>query len=116
MISRFGFILHDNSLTCYKGAPQLYGPQKEPQMASSPIHQKYPEDSANRDYDIFEELPDGSTVWRACVFGMGRAELKLRDLARESNNRFFAFNPKDRSEPVIQSSKSDARQNLHRAS
>jgi hypothetical protein len=70
-------------------------------MASSPTHQKYPEDSANRDYDIFEELPDGSTVWRACVFGMGRAELKLRNLAMESNNRFFAFNPKDRSEPVI---------------
>ena len=37
----------------------------------------------------------------ACVCGMGRAELKLRDLARESNNRFFAFNPKGRSESVF---------------
>ena len=85
-------------------------------MEFSPTQHKYTEDSANRDYDIFEELPDGCSVWRASVFGMGRAELKLRDLARESNNRFFAFNPKDRSEPVIRPWKSDSRQNLHRTS
>jgi hypothetical protein len=70
-------------------------------MASSPTHQKYPEDSANRDYDIFEELPDGSTIWRACVFGMGNVEGMLRQLARESNNKFFALNLQDPKEHVI---------------
>ena len=50
-------------------------------MASSLIHQKYPEDAANRNYDIFEELPDGSTVWRGCMVGMENVESKLRRLS-----------------------------------
>ena len=77
-------------------------------MASSLTHQKYPEDSANRDYDIFEELPDGSTVWRACVFGMGNVEGMLRQLARESNNKFFAPNLNNRSEPATRPGNSGA--------
>lgn len=85
-------------------------------MANSPTHQKYPEDSANRDYDLFEELPDGSTVWRASVFGMSNTEIKLRELARESNNRFFALNLHDRSEPIIRPWKSRATKSLERAS
>jgi hypothetical protein len=57
---------------------------------------KYPPDSDNRDYDVFEEFPDGSTVWRGRVFGMGQVELKLRELARESDNKFFALSMHDR--------------------
>jgi hypothetical protein len=75
-------------------------------MSTSPTRQKYPEDSANRDYDIFEESPDGSTIWRACVFGMENAERCLREFARESNNKFFAINLLDRFEPVILPNKS----------
>ena len=69
-------------------------------MPDCPTHQKFPEGSANRDYDVFEEFPNGSSVWRACVFGMGNVELKLRELAKETSNRIFAVNLQGRSEPV----------------
>lgn len=75
-------------------------------MADFPTLPKIPVGSANRDYDVFEELPDGSTIWRACVFGMRNAELKLRDLARESNNKFFALNLQDQNQLVIRLLKS----------
>jgi hypothetical protein len=85
-------------------------------MTSCPTHQKFPEGSTNRDYDIFEELPDGGTVWRACVFGMRNAELKLREFARESNNKFFALNLQDRTQRVIRPFRPPARKSLGRAS
>jgi hypothetical protein len=81
-------------------------------MSECPTRQKFPEGSTNRDYDVFEEFRDGSTVWRACVFGTGNAEMKLRELARESNNKFFALYLYERSQPVIHPSKSLARQRL----
>ena len=62
-------------------------------MPDSPTHQKFPEDSLNRDYDIFEELPDGSTIWRACVLGMGNVELKLRELAGETTSKYLCIIP-----------------------
>jgi len=69
-------------------------------VANFPSPQKYPLGSLNRDYDIFEQLPDGSTIWRACVFGMKNVELKLLEMARETNNKFFALNLQDRSCPL----------------
>ncbi len=65
------------------------------------MHQKFPEDSANRDYDVFEELPDGSTVWRLSVFGMESVELKLRELSKETGNKLFALHLQDPSLSVI---------------
>ncbi len=85
-------------------------------MPECPTHHKFPEDSVNRDYDIFEELPDGSTIWRACVFGMGNVEQKLRELARETTNKFFALYLRDQSSPVIRPSKAPERQRSRRAS
>jgi hypothetical protein len=70
-------------------------------MANLPTPQRYPLGSLNRDYDIFEELPDGSTVWRVCVFGMDNVELKFREMARETSNSLFAVNLLDLSEPVV---------------
>lgn len=70
-------------------------------MSDSLSHLKFPDDSANRDYDVFEEFADGTTVWRACVFGIASAERKLRELARESNNNFFAINLQDQNQYVI---------------
>lgn len=84
-------------------------------MPDCPTLQKFPEDSANRDYDLFEELPDGSTIWRACVFGMGNVELKLRELAKETSNKLFAVNLQDRPLPVIHPSKAPANQQSRRA-
>jgi hypothetical protein len=85
-------------------------------MSDCPSLHKCPEVSTNRDYDIFEELPDGSTVWRACVFGMENVELKFRELAHETSNRVFAISLLDRSIPIIRSSKSTSRKDLRRAS
>jgi hypothetical protein len=70
-------------------------------MADFPTLHKFPEGSANRDYYLFEKLPDGSAVWRDCVSGMENVEMRLRELARESNNKFFALNLGDRSHPII---------------
>jgi hypothetical protein len=81
-------------------------------MRDCPILHKFPEGSANRDYDIFEQLPDGANVWRTCVVGMQNVELKLRELARESNNKFFAINLQDRTQFVVRSLKPTRRQEL----
>jgi hypothetical protein len=43
------------------------------------------------EYDIFEKLPDGSSIWRACVPGQFDAERKLHELAEHSTNGFFAI-------------------------
>jgi len=88
---------------------------KESLMTDCLTSQKFPEGSANRDYDIFEEFPDGSTIWRACVFGMANVEAKMTELAIQSNNKFFALNLQDRTHAVIRPLKSLSRQELRRA-
>jgi len=60
-------------------------------MRDCPTLHKFPEGSTSRDYDIFEELADGTKVWRACVVGMENVELKLEELSRESNNKLLAL-------------------------
>lgn len=45
-----------------------------------------------RKYDLFEKFPDGSSLWRACVVGLGGARLHMFDLARRSPNKFYAMN------------------------
>ena len=85
-------------------------------MTDCPTHHKFPEGSTIREYDVFEELPDGSPVWRACVFGMGNVERKLRELAKETTNKFFALNLQDRTQRVIRPFGPRVRQNLGRAS
>jgi hypothetical protein len=44
-----------------------------------------------RDYDIFEKFPDGSTIWRGCVFGEYETRRRLQDLAERSPNEFVAI-------------------------
>lgn len=44
----------------------------------------------NRQYDIFEILPDQSVMWHACVVGLARALEKLEALGRETLNECFA--------------------------
>jgi len=85
-------------------------------MTDIPMQYKIPEKWANRDYEVFGEFPDSSTVWRACVFGMENVELKLRELAKETTNKFFALSLQDRSQAVIRRLKSSRKQELHRAS
>jgi hypothetical protein len=95
-----------NCSVCGKGAA----------MPDSPTRHKFPEGSSDSDYDIFEEMPDGGTVWRACAFGMENVELKFRELAKETSNRIFAINLLDRSIPIIRPRKPSGRPDLHRAS
>jgi len=85
-------------------------------MTDRPTYCKFPENSTNRDYDIFEEFPDGSTIWRACVFGMANVELRLQELARETPNKFFALNLREGTQPPIRPLKSPVNRNLRRAS
>jgi hypothetical protein len=75
-----------------------------------------PEDFTYLDYDVFEELPDGSTVWRACVFGIANVQLKFRELRKETGNKLFALNLQDRTLPVIYPLKVPAKQESRRAS
>jgi hypothetical protein len=49
-----------------------------------------------RDFDIFENFPDGSTIWRTCVFGKFEAERKMQELAEHSENDFWAINIQSR--------------------
>lgn len=39
-----------------------------------------------RQYDLFEILPDGSPVWRATISGHENAILKLKELAAQTAN------------------------------
>lgn len=41
-----------------------------------------------RTYDIFENMPDGSLLWRAAIPGHDGAIQKLRELAAKSPNEF----------------------------
>ena len=43
------------------------------------------------EYDIFEKLPDGSSIWRGCGLGQYDTERKLQDLGEHSVNDFFAI-------------------------
>ncbi len=44
------------------------------------------------EYDLFEKFPDGSSLWRACVIGLEGARIHVSDLARRSQNKFYAMN------------------------
>jgi hypothetical protein len=40
----------------------------------------------NRDYDLFEILPDGSPIWKELVSGHGEAIRKPQELAKQTKN------------------------------
>jgi hypothetical protein len=40
----------------------------------------------DRNYDLFEILPDGSPIWRCTVAGHETAVQRLRELARQTDN------------------------------
>ena len=44
----------------------------------------------NREYDVFECLPDGSVMWRGTALGLMGARTTLLSLAKKSPNEFFA--------------------------
>jgi hypothetical protein len=69
-----------------------------------------------RDYDIFEKFPDGSTIWRACVFGQYEARRKLQDLAKGSPNEFVAIDIKAGEPLPANAFRSNAREQIAKQS
>ena len=48
-----------------------------------------------RKYDIIEQLPDGSLIWRDSVARRYDAERKIQELAEHSYNHFYAVDSQD---------------------
>lgn len=44
-----------------------------------------------QEYEIFEQLPDGSPVWRGRAAGLPSVRSKLEELARKTTNECFAM-------------------------
>ena len=44
-----------------------------------------------REYDLFEKFPDGSSLWRVSVSGLGNVRVHLHELTRKSENQFYAI-------------------------
>jgi hypothetical protein len=42
-------------------------------------------------FDLFEKFSDGSSLWRGCVLGLEGARYHLMELAKTSENRFYAI-------------------------
>lgn len=45
----------------------------------------------DRDYDIFETLPNGTSIWRCFVRGVEEARAMVNRLASQGANEFFAI-------------------------
>jgi hypothetical protein len=45
----------------------------------------------NREYDIFERLPDGTDLWKDYVHGLEQARRRLQELAAKSKNEHYAI-------------------------
>jgi hypothetical protein len=43
-----------------------------------------------REYDVFEQLPDGAPLWRGHASGLLNVRIKLEELARTTSNECFA--------------------------
>lgn len=69
----------------------------------------------DRDYEIFECLPDGSVVWRDRVSGLKNTRLALNRLVRDTGKDYFALHLTSRDivfpvdESKIQSERADKR-------
>ena len=44
----------------------------------------------NYEYDLFEKFPDGSSIWRDSILGIGKTRLRLQELSQRSENQFYA--------------------------
>ena len=46
----------------------------------------------NQEHDLFERFPDGSSLWRDSIRGPKKTRIRLHELARRSENEFYAIN------------------------
>jgi hypothetical protein len=68
-----------------------------------------------RDFDLFEKLADGSSIWRTCASGQFDAQQKLQNLADHSENEFYAIDIETWELLPFNSSRSRSRKQLTRA-
>ena len=45
----------------------------------------------NREYDVFELLPDGAPVWRDHVHGLQNAHQRLAEISKTTKNECFVI-------------------------
>jgi hypothetical protein len=45
----------------------------------------------NHEYDLFEKFSDGSSLWRASVYGLKNARFQFRDLIQRSDSQFYVI-------------------------
>lgn len=45
----------------------------------------------DREYELFEQLPDGSRIWRGHASGLRNVSLKLQEIAKNTANECFAI-------------------------
>jgi hypothetical protein len=45
----------------------------------------------DREYDLFEKLPNGSPRWHAHVLGLETARRRLAEIAKDTRNECFAI-------------------------
>jgi hypothetical protein len=43
------------------------------------------------EYDVFENLPNGATLWRDCVHGVAAASQRVEELGRKTKNEIVAI-------------------------
>jgi hypothetical protein len=59
------------------------------------------EASSPVEYDVFEEMPNGSSVWRVSVLGIQNVEVKLLEFTGDTNRKFYAVNFQNTEKPCI---------------
>jgi hypothetical protein len=66
-----------------------------------------------RDYEIFERLPNGSSLWHGKVRGQFEAKRKLHELAERPPNEILAMDSSTKE--ILQSSQNTPRNRTHSA-
>jgi hypothetical protein len=45
----------------------------------------------DREYDLFEKLAEGASMWRGTIIGHDKAIIKLKELAKVTSNEVYAM-------------------------
>jgi hypothetical protein len=93
LLRRIGAIREFSAIQDYflHGVPMINDPRK---LRSS-------EDFSSVEYDVFEEMPNGSNVWRISVLGIENVEMKLLEFTGDTNRKFYAINLQNTAKPRI---------------
>jgi hypothetical protein len=88
---RTGLFRIDSYYSSYASAAGGEGRVTPPRVPFSQPGSESKGVNMNREYDLFESLPDGARIWRAAIVGREAAVAKLKELASKSANEFVAM-------------------------